>query len=297
MTTLSSKAADSAGQDDWTLSEVTPLGRSWPTLRASLRASAGRLSLFAGALTAALFAVKMLRVARGDPAVALAVAESSAKSAVASGLLVLTAPLLIALVWMLAWMAARQAWAATCRQLHREAGARQLQPVGWLAGCVLAIVISGWLALVEFPWPAAVFCGVITVPALYAGNRLTGRSTKPLPKWFEKSPERTLAAIVVLFAVCACCAIATVLAPILDDRMWLPAHRLTMTNGFPVVGFILGRDDSTVVVLREADRSVLLLRSTEIRTESICELDLSSKERSVWDASWHRRAPDTPPCY
>src|SRR5947209_18476434 len=78
---------------------VEPEASAWPRLRLALPHLGAAWPVATAVAAALLFALKVLRVSRGDPTVALAVAQASDKATAFAGLLLQLTPLLIVAVW------------------------------------------------------------------------------------------------------------------------------------------------------------------------------------------------------
>jgi hypothetical protein len=74
-------------------------------------------------------------------------------------------------------------------------------------------------------------------------------------------------------AIATLIAFNTVQIFFLREDLWLPAESISTTSGPPFSGYALGRDGSDLVVLREDDRRVVILKESEVTRRQLCNLD------------------------
>lgn len=70
---------------------------------------------------------------------------------------------------------------------------------------------------------------------------------------------------------------------LLGSQVWLPSERIEVAGGGAIVGYVVDDDGNWASVLRERDRTVLLIRSDLIVARQICSLGRGSFERSLAD--------------
>jgi hypothetical protein len=62
-----------------------------------------------------------------------------------------------------------------------------------------------------------------------------------------------------------------------SDIPWLPAEDVMLDNGDHIVGYVLGVEEGSVVVLTEQERVIERVDLSDIRSRRLCELDSDSK--------------------
>jgi hypothetical protein len=81
-----------------------------------------------------------------------------------------------------------------------------------------------------------------------------------------------------------------------NDQMWLPPERLTMDPSTKVVGYVLDRDESELVVLDDHSRTVRRIDATDVSDRTICR----KHDADTWSTrsllAVFRTRPDYPRC-
>jgi hypothetical protein len=273
-----------------TTTEPTP--DLWWRRPGTLAVAAGAWPVVTAIGAGLLFAFKVLRVTRGDPASALAVAQASDKPAVFAGLLVQLTPLLILGTWTAGCLAAGAQITALIAAATREDGAAWRRGIVLLvcAGGVLAV--SAWLSLAVLAWPtAAIGAAAAALVAIVTWRRLrrAPRPDRDPPEWLTRTPLRAALALLAGVVVAGLLVLDGILTGLLSDEVWLPAHRLQTIRG-PVVGYVLSRDDSELVLLRERDRAVVVVPVSQVSGDVLCDPQPLTNPRSAWDA-WRHLPP------
>jgi hypothetical protein len=57
-----------------------------------------------------------------------------------------------------------------------------------------------------------------------------------------------------------------------DDTPWLPAERISLSNGTTVIGCVAAESSSQLIVLRNRDRSIITLPVALVRSSVLCEV-------------------------
>lgn len=273
------------------------LGRWWAQLRPIL----GRAAL---ASLGIVYVAKVLRVSRGDFPTALAILEASDQAALLAGLLLLTAPLLIAAGWAASCFSAAadyrrlKAVAPTPPELQGAVEDAATRAMVRLVAAVIAAALFLWLLLAVCPWRTAAVVGA-AVPLLAAAQ--ASRPTR-LPKapaddgWLRRLPPHRVALVLAApVALGSLLALDALLSPVLADDMWLPPHRLD-AGGAPVVGYVLAREDDVLVVLTEPHRRVVRLPAETVLDDRLCSLKAAEDARSTWDVTGGRPRNSSPAC-
>jgi hypothetical protein len=63
---------------------------------------------------------------------------------------------------------------------------------------------------------------------------------------------------------------------IIPNAMWLPSEAIELSDSTSVVGYVLTDNDGRALVLKERDRSLIELRTTDIKSRQPCRLHGSS---------------------
>lgn len=239
---------------------------------------------------ALLFAFKLLRVSRGDTTVALAVAQASDKPAAFAGMLVQLAPLLILAVWTTGCFVAAAAF-GTLVAAVRDSDPRVGQcALGLLVAGAAALAVSGWLALAVPSWPDLPVAVIVLVAAPVREVRRWRRRSRPTvapPAWVTRSVWHAGGVLIAAVVAAGLLLMDSLFTGVLSDQMWLPAHRLQTGGSQVVVGYVLSRDNGTVILLRDRDRAIVLIPAGNITGDDVCEAGDRGDPRSAWDA-WRR---------
>jgi len=147
--------------------------------------------------------------------------------------------------------------------------------MGVLGGGAYAYAYLGLVRDAEFPWLRWAYVVGAAIAIAFAVSAVFGaaglllataslvfesRRRKGPHDATEISPSRSIMVPVIL-------TITGYL--VLNDRMWLPAERVLLTDGTVVVGYVLDRDD-TLTILRDADRVVVRQRVDHVTGETYC---------------------------
>lgn len=125
-------------------------------------------------------------------------------------------------------------------------------PWPWLATTLMLVFVIGFL--ISMAW--AVAGGVLLALLLALRRRLRG--------WLGRALGRNL----------ALAALVPLAFLLIDDSMWLPYERFdTGTGPTPTVGYTVAETDDVLVVLRDRDRVVVRIPSSEIVSRDYCVPD------------------------
>lgn len=226
-------------------------------------------------------------------------AQASDKTAVFAGLLVELAPLLILLAWGAGCFTAAAApaiLANAARERDEKAGRRGfcLLIVG---GCALAV--AGWPELAVPSWPSLLLAAVVPLVAVgRACRRWQRRPRRPSTAlaWASRSIWRAALALLAAVALAGLFLMDGLFTGVLSEQMWLPAPKLVTADRKSTVGYVLSRDNGILNLLRDDDRTVVLLSAANVIADQLCETAKQPDTRSAWDAWRHLRQPSLPPC-
>jgi hypothetical protein len=82
----------------------------------------------------------------------------------------------------------------------------------------------------------------------------------------------------------------------LNDTPWMPPERIILTNGSVVIGYVVAESNSEITILRNSDRSIITLPPTQVRSQVLCELAMSSGGKDLFVKLAWGRSPEVPLC-
>lgn len=232
---------------------------------------AENIALFSGAFIVTLTSIRLMAIAKFDYLSTLAIVSFSDTTSILFGtmleVLIKGVPVL-AIPAMVSW------WLYRCVKHRARPKAAEI--------CLFALV-AVWSSAVISWQVFAIICLYSAYLAFYglalpklenaAHVRLDKLSTKPLPEAVRKLRKLALATIPeVLRAVAVLAIIGLPLFGLISRTPWLPSERVETKASEVFTGFVLKSDDNETVVLRDADRTVLRIASTDLVKRSLCRL-------------------------
>lgn len=166
----------------------------------------------------------------------------------------------------------------------REKDPLLVPAVALVASFVIVALLAPW-------WQAALAVGYLAamllagVPfMLYDRVRRKRRTPREAPRRWEATVAVAIGAVTLWLIVLA------------SDQPWLPAQRLTLASGEPIVGFVVAEEEDSITVMRDSDRVVVRIPSREVSDRAYCTLDdrdprplpvlLLSRERPEYPKCW-----------
>jgi hypothetical protein len=140
------------------------------------------------------------------------------------------------------------------RQAYYAAGRRA-------AVLTIAEVTAVTAVVFVTPWPITVLFGGGLIIARFLAPRLQRRFD-----WTAR-PRLGLAPVDEALTIVA----GSIVFFLTSAVMWLPAQRLDLASG-PVFGFVIAQDSGFTTVLRQDDRTVIYIRTTDITARSLCAI-------------------------
>jgi hypothetical protein len=230
--------------------------------------AAGNLAWLVAASAVVLAIVKVSRVAHLNPATAVAIVNASGPVQVALGVLT---------------SAAGGAAVATFGLAAFFAWGRLRSGVN--VGAAIVALAAGLVAVVQLVAliPALAFgvigLGVVVITGLFKRGQEGAaagsvRSAPQRPIW-----QRQTLGFVALVVAWVLLALGAALG--VDDKMWLPAERVTLASGQRMTAYVVSTSDQWTTLLRDRDRAILFVRPTEIRSRALCSISKRRSERSI----------------
>lgn len=273
------------------------LFRTWTTVNP-------HLASILAAVFALLIPLKVLRVAHGDTTIALGITTHGDKAAIVTGLLILLLPQGLAVVFGAACALSGKYLGQISQtgepaEMNEEERSRLKSAVSKLVWCALLLAVGTWLLAAVAPWSVAVAAVVIAVPFSGMVYWQESRPRKPVahPERVKRLRRASLAKLLAggVF-VAAILAIDPFLTPVLDDRVWLPAHQLVLSSGHSEVAYIVSESDSAITILTEGDRSLVQIPRSTVSGDVLCHIQRNWSARSLWDLSLGNDRSSVPDC-
>jgi hypothetical protein len=243
--------------------------------------------LAAAAIGVALWLpLKLLRVAHGDPATALAILDASNKTTILTGLSVLLVPTVLLVLWAAACFVAAVAIgriSAAARGMSHvsESEARE----SFLRLVVVAVpwALLTWLLVVVAAWRSLPFMLLLASVFSFGLARLQRRPPREpqIPKWAARNPVRLAMLVAAAVAGLTFFLADQALKEPLSDAMWLPPALLDGGHASKV--YVLNRNGSEVTMLVDSPRYVTSRPTQSTRLRRCTDLT-SAAGPSLWDA-------------
>jgi len=128
-------------------------------------------------------------------------------------------------------------------------------------------------------------------------SQIKTRSDVTAPGWLGRlGPVGLAGVLTALVATMVLLIVDQPLTQVLDDRVWLPGHTLTLKTAPAVIGYVLSDDGARFVVLEEHSRLVRVVAAADVTADRLCDTAPTVDSRSLWDLFEGKDGPSSRNC-